>query len=35
MQKFRQKTFDSMDIFFDEVKKRVVARCEALKEEYK
>ena len=24
-----------MDIFFDEIKKRVVARCEALKEEYK
>jgi len=35
MQKYKLKIFDSLDTFFEEVKKRVAARCEALKEEYK
>ena len=35
MQKYKLKTFESLDSFFEEVKKRIVARCEALKEEYK
>lgn len=35
MQRHRQKTFDSMEGFFEELKKKIASRCDALKEEYK
>ena len=35
MQRHRQKTFDNMEGFFEELKKKITSRCEALKEEYK
>lgn len=35
MKEHQQKTFENIDLFFEEVKKRVEARCETLKEDYK